>query len=592
MSANGLTYTYLGFKPGTSASLFDVTAGGAALATQNVDVAGKVTFTLASKPPAGNAIVIDGTARVSAGKVLAAPPVTRPVYTQPDKFYFASNRLRTPTARAIPTASREFMCSHMDLGVAPYATNDYVIALPAHYTSAVPTDNEFAATNAFNVEGVSIGYGATPGTATWFTAVSVADAALGVPGGQAGITLDPATNSVGALYRAVAAAIPAGVRRYARVAFNVAAGGYVPSGIEVNTTLGEGQVGQATSAAAFLTSGTVNTSGRLGGTLYGASWVACKGHDGRPVPMALGDSIFYGQNETGNAFPAGGGGGVFSRAMLDTASSAMFLGTNMAVPGTGPSDIAVNGRSKTARKFDLIAKGTTLNGGVPMFTQLCVNHLTNSLGPSYNTLATVVPMIKAYVGVLNTEWPGIPVAYQLAIPKATTNNGFQDLGGQTVGSNDASAGVRWQFNDKLLADKLDGAVQWAVNAPQYVSAPTARDKWDIQVPTTAVSAADTAAGGLHYFFADATWLQPGDFISANPDTGGSGANGSGASVLSIDTTVTPHDVLVNTTLGAQVAGTKYSRHLASDSAGLHPGSAANVRMVPAWTAWKNSLWAA
>ncbi|KQQ39051.1 hypothetical protein ASF58_23205 [Methylobacterium sp. Leaf125] len=71
VSADGLTYTYPGFKPGTSASLVDVTAG-STLSTQNVDGTGKVTFVLASKPPAGNAIVIDGQQRVSAGTVAAS----------------------------------------------------------------------------------------------------------------------------------------------------------------------------------------------------------------------------------------------------------------------------------------------------------------------------------------------------------------------------------------------------------------------------------------------------------------------------------------------------------------------------------------
>ncbi|GJD92920.1 LamG-like jellyroll fold domain-containing protein [Methylobacterium iners] len=75
VSADGLTYVYTGFKPNTAASLFDVTAGGPALATQNADGTGKVTFVLATKPPVGNAIVIDGQQRVSAGTVQAAPVV-------------------------------------------------------------------------------------------------------------------------------------------------------------------------------------------------------------------------------------------------------------------------------------------------------------------------------------------------------------------------------------------------------------------------------------------------------------------------------------------------------------------------------------
>ncbi len=67
-----------GLKPGTSASLFNVTAGGGALETVTVDAQGKATFTTVKQP--GQSYVIDGTARLDAGPgqvvAPAAPTMT------------------------------------------------------------------------------------------------------------------------------------------------------------------------------------------------------------------------------------------------------------------------------------------------------------------------------------------------------------------------------------------------------------------------------------------------------------------------------------------------------------------------------------
>lgn len=67
-----------GLKPGTSASLFNVTAGGGVIETVTVDAQGKATFTIVKQP--GQSYVIDGTARLDAGPgqivAPAAPTMT------------------------------------------------------------------------------------------------------------------------------------------------------------------------------------------------------------------------------------------------------------------------------------------------------------------------------------------------------------------------------------------------------------------------------------------------------------------------------------------------------------------------------------
>jgi hypothetical protein len=67
-----------GLKPGTSASLFNVTAGGGAVETVTVDAQGKASFTTVKQP--GQSYVIDGTARLDAGPgqvvAPAAPTMT------------------------------------------------------------------------------------------------------------------------------------------------------------------------------------------------------------------------------------------------------------------------------------------------------------------------------------------------------------------------------------------------------------------------------------------------------------------------------------------------------------------------------------
>lgn len=500
-------------------------------------------------------------------------------------FMLSSLRLRTPTSRAIPTTGLEYMCSHVDLGVSPYDENDFIVGLACHYTNNLQADNEFAATNPFTVEGVSIGYGATPATAVW-TVLSC------ISNGSPSVVMDPATNSVGEAFRAQLLSIPKLTRRYIRVALNVAAGGYVPCGLELNTTTGiaEGQRGGATTQTAYLTNGqAVGTGGRLGGTLYSASFIASKGNDGRPVVLGLGDSIEYGKNETGANFAIGAGGGAFARAMVDTSTSLMFLGANMCVPGTGPADIAVNGRSKTSRKWDLLKKVTDLNGGKAPFTDVFCNHGTNSLGTPYNTTIAFVQMIKDYVAVVRAEWPGIKVTYETMKPKATTTDGYQTVANQTAVSIDTDGNVRWNFNDKLLADKLDGAVDYAVNTAQYVSAPSSRAKWDILAGgATLAQAATSSAQRFYLNETDFGGIQVGDEITIDPD--GTGSNGATASVTALDTTTTPnYSIVVATGTGnAGAIGAKVKPHLAADTAGLHPGTTANKRMVPAITAWKNT----
>ena len=278
------------------------TTSGGEGALQAVTVAsGQVTI---SGLTTGTTYFIEGWTRNSVGYSPASNEVNaKPTagYSDANLFYYSSSRPRTPVTTGAVPAGKEYMCSHVELGSVPYATNNHRIALPSHYTlNNGNTPSEFAAPNTIYVDGVSIGYGATPATATWST--------FAFAGSQTA-TIDPTTNSVGIASDALNFAIPANTNRYVRVAYHTDAGATMISGLDLRTT--DWQAGQATTLAAYLTNGqTLTNSGRIASLGYSIGWITSKGADGRPIFIAPPgtDSITYNKNENAANQPVSGGG--------------------------------------------------------------------------------------------------------------------------------------------------------------------------------------------------------------------------------------------------------------------------------------------
>jgi hypothetical protein len=495
------------------------------------------------------------------------------------------------------------MLSEQYLGDTPYAGTEYGVSLPAHYTINQGGDNEFAADNPFNIQGVSIGvgpntssYSADRAAATW-TKITYNG------GGTDTVTIDPATMAAGVIYRGLVN-IPANSRLWVKTQFNGASGAKFPYAYEPNTGIGEGQAGSSTDnlGAKLLDGSSTNTSGRIASQCYGPEFAFMKGTDGRPVVLVIGDSIGFGKNEIlANSGPpitngagvgrGGAGGGFLSRGLNDNLVSKQFLGANICIPGSGPSDVSVNGRVKTQHKWNAIAAVTSLNGGIVPATEILCEHGTNSLT---GTVSDFTTMMKGYYSLVRTEWPGLRITQTTMICKATTTDGYQTTANQTAASIDQSTGTRFQWNDKLLADKLDGAVDFAVNTYQYTSDTTDRAKWAVQSGFATLQTAlvaNTSVGSVMVNEANA--LAVGDFVSLDVDTAGSsGALGNGAHVTGI-TGTGPYQVFFNTNLtpaNAQAVGAKVKPHLAADSAGLHPGTTSNIRTMKAITDWKNAIY--
>lgn len=496
-------------------------------------------------------------------------------FTKSDRFYFASNRLRTPyLATSVGTAI--YNCHRSYLGAAPYATRAYRFALPGHYTDT--SNREQLNPSTLNIEGMSFGYGPTndPTAATW-----VMCAFSGVDG----VTINPAVNPVGALCDELTVSVPANYHRWVAVAFNVASSGSYPRSIRYGPSQSIEGVASSTSVTQKpkLTDGSAITVGAFGANAYAPAYALCRGHDGRPVFLGWGDSLMYGEAETlfTQDTPAWG---CFGRGMEDTASSAkMFMG-NMGVPGSGPHAWLTAGRNgefsagftTVKKKLDLLA----LAPNVP-FTHIIDEGGTNSTGQTGWTTNFKTTAESFISGCLNAEWPGVPIIRSTIFPRATTTDGFQTTANQTTAF---GAGTNIDiFNTAVLAGTVVG-VSGYVDPATLLTAPGLPGKWKLD-PFSTTLAADYTSGATTIVLTASPPLW--EAVLLDPDT--AGAAGAANNMVHAISGSGPYTCTMQNSFGySKTTGAKVTGVIPLD--GIHPGKLGAISASPAVIAMKNRLY--
>jgi len=471
------------------------------------------------------------------------------------------------------------------MGTADFASHSYRFALPSHYSvnsGAYPT--EFAITHTITVEGVSIGYGATddPTLATWV--------ACTISGG-AGVTLDPATNSIGVLTDDVISSgspIPAGYHRWVRVAYSVASGASIEANISYFGTTREGVALGASSQAAKLTNGAaITTTGTTPVGAWGPCYAVCKGHAGKPVFLGWGDSIGAGQNETTYANFGASTPGFLMRGLDDTSGVGRFFGANFCVPGSRPSDYTANGRTAVAKKFDILE----LCPNTP-FTHILSEHGTNANGTGWagsTTAATLIASMKNYCNMLKAEFAGVEVVQSTIISKiSATTDGYTTVAGQTpsngfkaVGT-DTDINTRWKaFNAKLLLDLCDGVFDGAIDTDSIFSDSVYTDRM-ADVPWQTTLAAQYTSGDTISVVDAPPSVHYGLTVGADAARSRTIRTITGSGPYSVRFTVAP------TTPGSPLAiGTVVKAVSAID--GLHPAGNRHIDMSAAVIEFKATL---
>lgn len=534
------------------------------------------------------------------------------MFSDPNKYYIASSRPRVPNLLGTTSATNQFYISGIALETMPFASRAYRVVINAGWyvkqQNTYKSETALTDTTTWDIEGCTIGYGATFATATWVQfKFSGANGVTGItPSTTKHIISDELTVS-----------IPANTPRWIRLAWKAPLSVPFMTGLDLDLGTGntnEGQASSTTTLTAKLTDGTsINTSGRISSLGFSVSAVVCKGFDGRPVFAGLGDSIQQNVEETaqnqsrtyapvGSVAPQQVGGGFLARGVADNSGSnyRTFV-ANLAVAATGPAEIYTNTDAIDYRAgiFDTIA---AVNGGDPGFTHWFTNYGTNSLGAPYNSLSTFKAMIEGTITKIKAKY-NKPVCVATLIPKATTTDGWLTLANQTVLTIDqdpasyagGSVGVRWAYNDALLAGQVAG-VDFVVNTMQYVTASstsgtpgTNRDKWKI----TPVFDSTISNGGSAWTVSTTIPLAAapkiGDRLVIDPI--GTNGNGNGVHVINV-TGSGPYVATLNTapTGGPYTDGSRVIAPYAGDTAGLHPGEPGHDAMKAAITTLESALW--
>jgi hypothetical protein len=384
-------------------------------------------------------------------------------------YKFVGNRTRPSTQPAAVGANLEHI-NWIYLGFLPFAPSAFNAAYGMHYTTALNV--ETAIGNTITFRGWGLAYSATKD-------VNTATRVRGkVQNGADNIVLDPAVNSVGILTDDLGAAgdFPANRHWWLLTAFAVPSGGSMPGNYDFKGGLSlEGLSASAsTPQDSKITTGVLPTLG-AGGSAgnWGPVYVTCKGNTGR-VGLGWGDSISWGANETSYQY-TDGKFGLLSRGMA--MGTEMFC-ANMCVPGTSLGYWVDNGRPGVSKKLDLIKLVMDRNGGKRPFDFMISCHGTNGFGSGGTGIANTTTKTKAYAANARAEWGAdLPIHQKTMIARgSSTSDQLQTLAGQTMAAQYQAGGDYWQWNDKLIADRMDGVFNSVINDYAVFGDPSDRTK--------------------------------------------------------------------------------------------------------------------
>ena len=464
------------------------------------------------------------------GNLITAPVIPVVTFAQSGStdYYFASQGMRFPNKGGGGLgAGYSFYASQLQFRSAPWiipAGTNLLVALPNHKNiEGNGSINEELLPADVQVEAVSVSYVDAGGT----TRVAAATAFS-----NGGVLSSTIRNGGVIATVPLTYAIPAG----ALVTYKIALAGadnLVLQGFYVPRSSGETQKKNSTSFATAVNAGSsITTSGSatasILSTAYGPAFVCAKGADGRIVPLIDGDSLAYGKgaNLLDDIIPDRVQG-VVETALARTTNGWNTAWANFSIAGSGFAKTDMTApNANNSNTYDanlqqgrhaLVAQIMAMNGGKAPFTDIISEHGTNSI----QTSAVLQKyLISSRVDWLRSMYPGKPVTQLTMTQNASgSSDGFRTLGGQSISLINSIASTRFQYNDDLLATKLDGKMQYAVNTYGAVAYDQGanRDHWAVHPYSATLTRVTTSAQEL--YVNSATGIGIGSSVVIDPAGG-------------------------------------------------------------------------
>lgn len=239
---------------------------------------------------------------------------------------------------------------------------------------------------------------------------------------------------------------------------------------------------------------------------YGPGFMVAKGWDGRPVALAVVDSIGDERNEFAVSADQRGNLG-WLRRWLDNPDGIGRI-PHMTI-GCAGSGSARELNTNALKRWAVIDEVRSFNDGKLPFTVMLNELQTNDYDANYSTFRS------RYAGFLDrftAAYPQVKKVGVTALPRTTSSNAWRTRASQTYVSGAEPSGVRFQLMDEIVAlmgNKLDAAID------------VRSTYWDLSYPATwpepyfftTLAAQAGTDGSTPYNTLTLTQApQPGDFL--------------------------------------------------------------------------------
>lgn len=525
--------------------------------------------------------------------------------SQANNYYFANVGLKLLNKTGQLDTTSTYAGWQVNVKGCPWtipAGTSLLVALPNFYiVEGDDTTQEVLLAQNVTVESVAVHY--TDASAVAQRAVSTAFTNSGV--------LSSTVRNGGVIATiTVPVAIPAGALLRIRIATAFTAGAVLAVGPSRLTANGDSSRAGTSSFATAVSTGadfsTVSNSAskQVSGGIFTPVFLAALGADGRPVWFIDGDSNSYGKGtppSVTDRFVAG----MVEPAMVRSTNGYEIPGFNASIAGSGIHSTAPNATAigssvgltwnyiPTIRDGTraLVDQVTAMNSGKAPFTHYLAKGGPNSIISNYSGFRELVTSRHQWL----KNWHSAPVIQMAMQQKATSNDGFRTLSGQIVNPIDSTTGIRFTFNDELIAGGIETS-DYYVNVCPLIGYDTTtnRDKFKID-PFTATLTRAITAGATTIYLTNAPIL--GQALNMDP-LSGTGQTLIVNNVVDVSGNGTEYQVDLSQgsssgTYAAKPIGTLVGGHYTADgapySAGTHFTKPANEIIAPAFDAVKSAI---
>lgn len=208
--------------------------------------------------------------------------------------------------------------------------------------------------------------------------------------------------------------------------------------------------------------------------LFTSDFVFGKGWDGRPVVLAMTDSIAYGRQEVSISADADGAFGFLERMLFRSTGIGSIPVMNIGMPGAkAANEFGVN----AMKRHNIVAAIKTLNGGSkwPM-TRIVIGMGSNDVSATLSTWWNALSNI--FTGCA-TNYAGVPVVPMTMLGRTSSTDRHTSLANQTISTN-WGVGSNAETINQRIRDNHDG-----LHSGKYIDAwaawsnPSSAWKWRI-----------------------------------------------------------------------------------------------------------------